>query len=199
MNSKLVIVFSALTIGVGAVVFGYYTTQSMKIDRSQFKQAKIRLVSYPAFISTYGPGPELAKRFKERTGVEVELINAGDPSLIVQRLKGDPNLRADVLVGVDQLLAKRALQLKWKSLPKSLFSRVKDDLLVFENDYFLPIDWSPLTMIYRSEKSAGLSSDFDSVTDFLSSLKGQSWAIQDPRSSVLGQQWLFWFDQQKVL
>lgn len=199
MNSKLVIVLSALTVGVGAVVFGYYTTQAMKIDRSQFQQAKLRVASYPAFISSYGPGPELAKRFKEKTGFEVELINGGDPSLIVSRLKGDPKLRLDVVVGIDQLLSSRAKELDWKRVPGKLLSLVKPELRVFEDPYFLPIDWSPLTFIYRSKTEPPLPRSYTRLGEFLEQgKKEESLVLEDPRSSVLGQQWLYWFDQQKV-
>jgi ABC transporter substrate-binding protein (ThiB subfamily) len=95
-------------------------------------------------------------------------------------------------------LAKKARELKWKDLPKDLFSRVREDLLVIEGAKFVPIDWSPLTVIYRDEKSSQPSVNHASISAFLSAAKGQSGVLEDPRSSVLGQQWLYWFDQQSV-
>ncbi|MEO0336020.1 MAG: thiamine ABC transporter substrate-binding protein, partial [Pseudomonadota bacterium] len=166
---------------------------------SQFKQKKIRFVSYPSFISSYGPGPEIAKRFKERTGYDVELINGGGPLLILQRFESDKNLRADVVLGVDRLLEKRAQSLGWKSLPSNFNERVKDELKVFEqSSYFVPVEWSPLTMIYRDKSEGGEGKTFPNVGAFLSEVKGQSWVIEDPRSSGVGQQWLYWFYTQDI-
>lgn len=193
MNSKIVIVVTALTVAVGAIVFGYSTVQSMKIDRSQLQETKIKVASYPAFISSYGPGPELAKRFEEKTGVKVELINGGDPTLIINRLVTDEKLSLDVVIGIDQVLLKQASeQLKWKTLDEDLFQSVKPELLLSDSRYFLPIDWSPLTFIFKSN-DGGEPRRVSSLKSVFEGLREEKLALESVQASLLGSQWLYWF------
>ena len=118
MKMKAIIVASLVTIAVGAIVFGKAALEGRNIDRTEFGRDKLRVLSYSTFVSSFGPGPELARKFQQQTGVEVELVNIGDSGLIVQKLGEDESIYADVILGLDRLHLREAQDtLGWKPLP----------------------------------------------------------------------------------
>ncbi|HVK61428.1 MAG TPA: hypothetical protein VM432_07755, partial [Bdellovibrionales bacterium] len=60
----------------------------------------LRVISYSSFVNSWGPGPEIVKRFTEETGIAVDLQDGGDAGLLLEKMKLFP---ADVVVGLDGL------------------------------------------------------------------------------------------------
>ncbi len=139
---------------------------------------RLKVLAYSSFVNSWGPGPEIAARFAERTGVQVELRDAEDAGLLLRKLELFP---ADVVVGLDQLLLPEAKSARaWKPLEAGGVR--------FADGTFLPFDWGPLAFIYRDGEIKP-PSDLDDLLDdrFESAV-----AIQDPRASSPGLQFLFW-------
>lgn len=127
----------------------------------------LKVLTYSAFLNTWGPGPEIAQKFLSATGVHVEFINGGEAGLLLKKLS---LFDADVVLGLDQFaIAHRDSNIEFKTA-------------------FVPIDWSPMTFIYRkSEVSPPKNLD-----DLLDSRFEKKIAISDPRTSTPGLQFLLW-------
>ena len=153
---------------------------------SDSPKKQIIVYTHSSFLASYGPGVELSKAFEKETGIHVKMIDAGDASLVLQRLKLDEDAAVDVIVGLDQISMVLAKQLvKWKDisvdgvdwnpqLPKMDWGR------------FVPYDWSPLTFVYKKDRV----NEVDSWDDLLDQRFEKKLAIEDPRLSTPGQQFL---------
>lgn len=136
------------------------------------------VMSYASFTASWGPGPELAKRFEAKTGTSVRFVQADDAGILLQRLKLVP---ADVVLGLDQsVLAGARTELRW--LPHA----VKVDFP--HDDFFLPIDWAPIGFVYRQDEVKPPSA-LDDLR--LERFRNQI-ALEDPRTSAPGFQFLSW-------
>jgi thiamine transport system substrate-binding protein len=128
---------------------------------------RVRVLSYSSFISSWGPGPDVAKAFEAEFGVSVEFQDAGDAGLILKKLELFP---ADVVVGLDQLTLAQALESReWKS-------------------EFVPFDKGAMTFVYRANDLVPPSA----LEDLLDGRFKGAIALQDPRTSTPGLQFLFW-------
>ncbi len=144
--------------------------------------ANLKVLTYSAFLNSWGPGPLLAEKFFQQTGARVEFIDAGDAGLINKKLK---IFNADVVLGLDQF---GILQtgLEWTDLHLEPGQ--------YSSTFFRAIDWAPMTFIYRKSETQEPPKNLD---DLLSSrFKGQI-SIPDPRTSTPGLQFLFWIVKTK--
>lgn len=140
-------------------------------------QTTLNVLSYSTFLNSWGPGREIALAFERETGIAVEYRDAGDAGLILRKLDLFPS---DVVIGLDQLtLAEARASRKWRPLPEDGERHEAE---------FLAFDYSPMTFVYRNgdvEPPANLE-------DLTNARFANSIALQDPRSSTPGQQFLFW-------
>jgi thiamine transport system substrate-binding protein len=146
----------------------------------------LRIVSYSAFVSTWGPGPEIARRFEKETGIKVEFNDAGDAGVILKKLELFP---ADLALGFDQLTLGAARSARpWRDLSKVIPRGMK-----WAGSDFIPFDWAPMAFIYRR----GEIEPPTSLDDLLSPRFKGAIALEDPRTSTPGLQFLFWVLDEK--
>jgi thiamine transport system substrate-binding protein len=142
----------------------------------------VRVMTYSSFMNSWGPGPEIAKRFREETGLTVEFQDAGDAGLILEKLKLFP---VDAVVGLDGLsLADAKARHKWREvpvLPNEPGSQWRDPS-------FLAVDYAPVTFIYRE----GEIEPPKTLEDLLDPRFDGKIALEDPRTSTPGLQFVFW-------
>lgn len=167
----------AVILGLIAVVISFSFRFSDSFSDSDSNQ-ELRVLAYSSFTSSWGPGPALAKIFEETYGVKVILLQADDAGLLLAKMDSFP---ADVVIGFDQLSLPLARKLKsWKahgvSAPR------------FSDAEFLAFDWSPIGFLYR-DGEIDPPKDFQ---DLLSPRFEGAIALQDPRSSSPGLQFLNW-------
>ena len=154
-------------------------TGSGKESKSEARE--LRVLAYSSFTSSWGPGPVLVKMFEEKMAaenVELILLQAEDSGLLLAKMDAFPT---DVVVGFDQLgvqLAKKAK--RWRP------HLVKDSR--FSTADFLAFDWSPIGFVYR-EGEIEPPKNFEDLLD--ARFEGTI-ALQDPRSSSPGFQFLNW-------
>ncbi|MBL7689452.1 MAG: thiamine ABC transporter substrate-binding protein [Bdellovibrionaceae bacterium] len=164
---------SVMTLLVGSVGILYWGNQ----QKDEVAKPLV-VMSYASFTASWGPGPELAKRFEAKTGVPVRFVQADDAGVLLQRLKLVP---ADVVLGLDQSVLNGARsEMRW--LPHVAKVDFPHD------DLFVPIDWAPVGFVYREGELAPPSS-LDDLR--LERFKNQI-ALEDPRTSAPGFQFLSW-------
>lgn len=185
--------FTLLTMALVGLVFagltGYYLQQSKKIPHEQFQEKKLRVLTYSSFAGVAGPGGQLIAEFKNRCQCKVELLTAGDAGLIVERTKllEAASQPVDVVLGIDQMALESAKPLQFKKLKvdTSDFFAIPAGHL---EEQFVPFDWSLMSFVYRKSEIKPPSQFSDlSKPEFRGKI-----ALQDPRSSSPGLQFLQW-------
>jgi thiamine transport system substrate-binding protein len=181
-SRTLGLIFLALTVVLlGAI---YYVRKPHPKDYAN----TLIVYSYPSFLNAWGPGPTLIKNFEETCQCKIQTIEVEDSSLIVQKLLRDHEKRVDLVIGLDQLHLKEAGEkLQWEPLTE--LAQTLPDREIPEGDFFIPLDWAPLTFIYRKSE---LKNPPRSIDDLLKPEWKSSIALQDPRTSTPGLQFLSW-------
>lgn len=180
-----------------SLIFFIFHTQT---ENQAEKKYGLRILSYSSLLNEWGPGPILTQEFEKQTGIQIQWIDGGDSTLLVERLQlSRMQGQVDLVLGLDQWNLARALKnfewlpmnqkVKWhKKLPKKIF--VKN---------FAPIDWAPLTFIGRSNEASEKKPEKKwTIDEFLESLPVRRVSLQDPRTSTPGLQLLLWIQHQSA-
>ncbi len=151
----------------------------------------VTVYAYDSFVSEWGPGPVIAEGFTKATGIEVNLVAAGDSGQVLQRAileKAAP--KADVLVGVDN-------NLLYKALSENVFSaygspelgNIDGELLFDGTNHVLPFDYGFFSIIYNTEVISDPPTSLEDLTD---PKYEDKLIIMDPRTSSPGLGFLLW-------
>ncbi len=181
----LILIFSGLS-------FFYYN----KEDRVKLNDDRVvRVYASASFVSKWGPAPQLKELFEKQGVYKVEFVESPDIAMTLQKISFEnQNSLTDVVLGLDQFdISRSALKIRWKSFSKDILSSVTSTL-VKENDAirdqstFMPYDWAPMAFVTRKE----LNLPINQLDDLLRpDYKGKI-ALQDPRTSSPGLQFLAW-------
>ncbi|MBX2988595.1 MAG: thiamine ABC transporter substrate-binding protein [Bdellovibrionaceae bacterium] len=155
----------------------------------------VRVFGYSSFTGRWGPGPRLKEIFERNCNCQVEFIEGSDSSVLLQRLKIEgESLGADLVIGFDQFDLQKALSdQSWQRLNFSTLDLEPEIKGLIKNDYFVPYDWGVLAFMGRQgkvEEPGGLD-------DLLDAKYAHRIALQDPRTSSPGFQFLWWVVRSK--
>lgn len=182
-QSSRLLLLAAAFVALAASALAVHLFTRPRVHEASNDRETLKVLAYSSFVNSWGPGPEIAKRFEEKTSVRVELRDAEDAGLLLKKLELFPS---DVVVGFDQLSLPEAAKARpWKPIP---LENVR-----FAKETFVPFDWGPLAIIYRDNEIQPPSS----LDDLLDPRFNSTLAIQDPRTSSPGLQFLFWVLDQK--
>lgn len=174
MSSRTLRIRVFLTVLVASAGFGWYHLSKSPGLRT------LHILCYSSFNKAWGPGPELIAKFKHINRVQVQVIEAEDAGLLLQKLKIAP---ADLVIGLDQMLLPEArTQSHWVT-PSDLPA-----IDIQPDREFIPFDWAPIALVHRTK----LPTPPTSLNDLLDSKFVKSLALQDPRTSTPGLQFLLW-------
>ncbi|WP_295900400.1 thiamine ABC transporter substrate-binding protein [uncultured Bdellovibrio sp.] len=156
----------------------------------------IRVFGYASFTGRWGPGPLLKEQFEKTCKCKVEFIEGSDSGILLQRLKIEgESLGADVVIGLDQFdLSKAIAEQSWRKLSLgqlNVYDSVKPAL---SNSFFVPYDWGALTFVTRKGDLPRFPASLD---DLLAPELAKKIALQDPRTSSPGMQFLYWVIRSK--
>lgn len=137
------------------------------------------------FASEWGPGPAIKEAFEAQCACEIEYVT-GDvlPRLM---LEGE-RTKADVAIGFNSDVTKKARE-------TGLFAPHGLDLspltlpIDWQDDIFLPFNWSYTAFIYDNTKITNPPTSFH---ELVNSDEDWSIAIQDPRTSISGLALVLW-------
>lgn len=153
--------------------------------------SNLRIFAYSSFTSVTGPGPKLKELFEKTCNCRLEFVEGNDAGMLLQRLKLESeSLGADLVIGFDQYDLQKALsEYKWRKLDFSNLNIEDEVKPALSNNYFAPYDWGVLGFIARKNELKTPPAQLD---DLLSPEFTRKIALQDPRSSSPGMQFLFW-------
>ncbi|MBL7669375.1 MAG: thiamine ABC transporter substrate-binding protein [Bdellovibrionaceae bacterium] len=160
------------------------------------QKAVVRIFSYSSFTGKGGPGPRLKEEFEKTCACVVEFIDGNDSGVLLQKLKLEgESLGADLVIGFDQYDLQKALaEIKWRQLDFSNLDVDPEIKPVLSNSYFVPYDWGVLSFVGRKSE---LNEAPESLDDLLKSEFTKKIALEDPRYSSPGMQFLFWVIRSK--
>jgi thiamine transport system substrate-binding protein len=180
------------------VIFGLLTAfYYRKDDKSKSAEdKKVHVYASSSFIAKWGPGPALKELFEKQNIFKVEYIESTDTGMTMQKInfEGDNSL-ADVVLGLDQFdLSRLTGKVKWKEIERSTgIKYVKAVEEVANEKTFITYDWAPLSFVARKS----LKVNINSLKDLMNpDLKGKI-ALEDPRTSSPGLQFLTWIFETK--
>lgn len=146
----------------------------------------LRVLAYASFVASWGPGPELAQLFESITRRKVELVQADDATILLGKLAAFPS---DVVIGFDQFSMRQAARARtWRALEAEAAAGAFGSTAEF-----LAIDWAPMGFVYRQ----GEIEPPRSLDDLKDPRFRGAIALQDPRSSSPGFQFLAWVVAEK--
>ena len=183
-----------------AVVFSglmvvYLNTENQKVTT---ENKVVKVYADTSFVSKWGPGPGLAALFEKKNNIKIDFIESSDVSMTLQKISFEgKNSVADAVVGLDQFdLARSANKIKWKEInsdSKIEYTSEIADLIKEKN--FLVFDWAPMAFVAKQD----LGITIEKLDDLLKpELKGRI-ALEDPRTSSPGLQFLVWIFETKGL
>jgi len=137
------------------------------------------------FASEWGPGPAIEAAFEAECGCDLEYVT-GDvlPRLL---LEGE-RTRADVAIGLYSDVTKKARE-SGLFAPHGQDNAALDLPVAWEDDTFLPFDWSYMAFVYDNTRLDEPPASFD---ELLAMPDDTRIVIQDPRTSESGLALLLW-------
>lgn len=139
------------------------------------------------FASDWGPGPGIEKAFESVCGCDLVYVT-GDvlPRLLLEGASS----KADVVMGLtlDQTARARATGL---FAPHGQDTGAMTLPIAWEDDTFLPFDWSEMAFIYDTTRVPEPPASFEAFLDAPDDLKV---IIQDPRASASGLGLMLWIE-----
>ena len=139
------------------------------------------------FASDWGPGPGIEAAFE--AGCDCDLVYVTGDVLPRLLLEGAAS-RADVVMGltIDQTARARATGL---FAPHGQDTGDMSMPIAWEDDTFLPFDWSEMAFVYDSTRLPEPPASFEALLDAPDDLKI---IIQDPRASASGLGLMLWIE-----
>ena len=169
------------------LVFGMLTSASKK---KSTRTNEIVVYTYNSFSGEWGAGPEIARLFKEKTGIKVTYAEVGDSGQILAKAileKKKPN--ADVLVGLDNYSAEKALksgviaEYKPAGADTVIPAELSNKLNGKGKWYLTPYDYSHFAFIYDSLSGVPVPTCLEDLTK---SDYSKKIIIMDSKTSTLG-------------
>lgn len=184
------IVLRGLPVAVAAIALVVAFLFLLNDIQGKSSQAKLKVLSYSGFVNSWGAGPEIAKRFLDETGIEIEFHDGGDAGLLLKKLEFFP---ADLVIGFDQATIAEAAEARpWRALSERYLANVIEEVRPVAarwlEEGFVPFDWAPMAFVYRQ----GEVEPPQSLQDLLDERFRGAIALQDPRTSTPGLQFLLW-------
>ncbi|SDE68032.1 thiamine ABC transporter substrate-binding protein [Limimaricola pyoseonensis] len=140
------------------------------------------------FASEWGPGPAIEAAFEAECGCDLE-YQTGDlmPRLLLEGARTE----ADVAIGLDSTEMARARETGLFA-PHGAPTGELTLPIAWEDEVFLPFNWSYLAFVYDNEALGEVPASFAELVAAPDDLRI---AIQDPRSSVSGLSLALWADE----
>ena len=151
---------------------------------------KLTIYTYDSFVSEWGPGPIIEKKFEEKYNIDLELVAVDSAATLLNKviLEG-PNTKADVVLGLDMNLFDAA-QNSGLFTKHSLINLEKDITLPikWDSEIFIPYNYGYFAFVYNNTK---LLNPPKSMDELINSTQARI-VIQDPRTSIPGLGLLTW-------
>ena len=150
----------------------------------------LTIYTYDSFVSEWGPGPIIEKKFEEKYNINLNLIAVDSAATLLNKiiLEG-PNTKADIVLGLDMNLFDAANN-SGLFIEHSLDNLEKNITLPIHwtSKIFVPYNYGYFAFVYNNTK---LLNPPKSMDELINSTDARI-VIQDPRTSTPGLGLLTW-------
>ncbi|MCQ2596917.1 MAG: thiamine ABC transporter substrate-binding protein [Treponema sp.] len=160
-------------------------------DTTESKE--VTVYTYDSFISEWGPGPEIARLFEEKTGIKVNWVDCGDGAQILSKALSEKSApQSDVILGLDNNLVQKArsagiIESYKPAGADGLYNGLEEAL---GGDWVLtPFDFSHFAMIFDTESTVNKPV---SLADLARDEYKGKIILMDPRTSTPGLGFAAW-------
>lgn len=156
---------------------------------------EVVVYTYDSFAAEWGPGPELSRKFEEKTGLKLRIVDCGDALMALSRAEAEKSSpQADVLVGIDTNSAPRAIASgilePYETENRGAISdELYGSLQKPGENLVTPYDFSHFAMIYDTESSVPAPT---SLADLAKPEYEKKVILMDPRTSTPGLGFVAW-------
>ncbi|MGZ3691718.1 MAG: thiamine ABC transporter substrate-binding protein, partial [Pseudobdellovibrio sp.] len=177
-----------------AVLSALYLRKEDSVKNIEDK--KIHVYASSSFIAKWGAGPALKEAFEKQNLFKIEYIDSTDMNRTLEKISSDgESSSADVVMSLDQFLISRlGNKIKWHEIEKPNHINFSNELKqVTSQKNFIPYNWAPLTIVRRQSAAEPITS----LKDLLKPEFKAKIALEDPRTSTPGLQFLAWVFENK--
>lgn len=186
MKSRL-LSFLIILFLINGLCFVGCTKEAKKAAAAQ----EVTVYAYDSFTADWGPGPLVCEGFEKATGIKVNMISVGDGAQVLSRALLEKNApQADVLIGIDNQLADKALAAGITAAYKPAGADKLEAATIYNNSWDLvPYDWSNFSMIFDSDWDVPAPA---SLSDLTNPVFEKKIILMDPRTSTPGLGFVMW-------
>ena len=149
----------------------------------------LTVYTYDSFTSEWGPGPAIEIAFERQCNCDLQFVGLDSSLGILSRVQIEgENSKADIVLGLDTNLTEVARKTGLFA-PHGSARKANALPVPFEDDIFMPFDWSAFAFIYDTERMATPPASF---AELLALPEDVKIAIQDPRTSTPGLGLMLW-------
>ncbi|MDD7201496.1 MAG: thiamine ABC transporter substrate binding subunit [Sphaerochaetaceae bacterium] len=192
MHNKSMLMAALAMLVAGGSLLANGTKEESKAKQAQ-DESGVTVYATSSFCGDWGPGPKLAKEFEAKTGIKVNLVDAGSTGEMLTRLIAEKEAPvADVVMGISDNLAPRIYDAGiLASYDAPALKEIPDFLEFDPQDRLLPYDYGNFAFVYDSEKLAPEDIPH-SLDDLLDPKYAKKVILIDPRTSAVGMGLLEW-------
>ena len=168
----------------------FYITISFLLLATVVKAEKLTIYTYDSFVSEWGPGPIIEKKFEATYQIDLELVAVDSAATLLNKviLEGN-NTNADIVLGLDMNLFESAK--KSNLFDNHSLTDLNDKLnlpIKWESKLFVPYNYGYFAFVYSKKN---LKNPPKSMDELINSTDARI-VIQDPRTSTPGLGLLTW-------
>ena len=184
---------SFLSIAVFSIIGSICSASLFASGRTDEPQSQTVTVStYDSFAAEWGPGTEIAKRFKKATGYTVKYVVCGDSGAMLSKAAAEKNSpHADVLVGINNFMIAKTREAAVLEAYRSpnMTADIPDTVTMTQDNLLTPYDWGCFAIMYDTASQVPPPQSLQDLTDpqYRSSL-----VLMDPRISAPGLGFAAW-------
>jgi thiamine transport system substrate-binding protein len=147
--------------------------------------------TYDSFSGEWGPGPDAARDFLEKTGITIRWVSHGDAGeLLARLLQEGAGARADIVLGLDQNLAAGALNSGLLEPYRPAGAEgIREELRIDPGWALIPFDYSYFAFVYDSQVLPRAPANLEELTEARYAGKV---ILLDPRTSSPGLGFFGW-------
>jgi len=149
----------------------------------------LTIYTYDAFSASWGAAPKIKAAFENEHDVTVKFVGLSSSIVALRKIQLEgKKTKADILLGIDTNIAQVAKKTGLFS-KHGLNTTTLDLPFAYEDDVFVPFDYSYCAFVYSDERVKNVPHSFDELASMPKEFKI---VIQDPRSSTAGLGLLLW-------
>ena len=168
------------------LIFSLFFVISLKA----FSKDALTIYTYESFVSEWGPGPIIEKKFEEKFNQDINFISVDSAATLLTKiiLEGS-STKADIVLGLDMNLLEEANQSNLfdnhslENLNNRLVLPIK-----WKSEKFVPYNYGYFAFVYNNKKFKNVPK---SMKELINNTEARI-VIQDPRTSTPGLGLLTW-------